>query len=455
MRKLLYLVLSGLFLSLLLQVDDIQAQTKQSRYGEDSATCVRKISLYREFFKQWKGSGYKSSTIDDAMKSWRWVFTNCPMGTQNTYVDGVKMFSSRIKNAKDEETRQKYIDTVMMIYDQRIEYFPLHYKTKKQQEGNILGRKGVDLYQYRPDSYEEVYNILKRSVELEGNNSKSAVLVYYFRVTSKMINDEKIPKEVIVETYDNLIEIIDWNIKNNSKKKSDYENAKGNIELTFEPYATCEDLIGIYIKKFEAEGDDPEVLSKIISMLDKRGCTDSELYFNATVKLYDLQPTPVSAFLIGRMYLKHEDYELSLDYLKAGTEMEDLDKRADCFLLLADTYRNLNNFPKARTYALKVTELRPGDGNPYILIGDMYAASAKKCGDNDLTNKVAYWAAVDKYYKAKKIDESAVDAANERISAYSKVFPSVQIIFFHNLNEGDPYTVGCWINENTKVRPSK
>ena len=145
MRKLMYLVLSGLFLSLLLQVDDIQAQTKQSRYGEDSATCVRKISLYREFFKQWKGSGYKSSTIDDAMKSWRWVFTNCPMGTQNTYVDGVKMFSSRIKNAKDEETRQKYIDTVMMIYDQRIEYFPLHYKTKKQQEGNILGRKGVDL----------------------------------------------------------------------------------------------------------------------------------------------------------------------------------------------------------------------------------------------------------------------------------------------------------------------
>jgi len=269
MRKLLYLVLSGLFLSLLLQVEDIQAQTTQSRYGEDSATCVQKISLYREFYKQWKGSGYKSSSVEDAMKSWRWVFNNCPRGTENTYLDGVKMYTFRIKNAQDEDTKQKYVDTLMMVYDQRIEYFPLHYKTKKQQEGKILGRKGVDYYQYRPGNFDEVYDILKRSVELEGNKSQSAVLVYYFRVTSKMVNNEKVPKEVIVDTYDNVITIIDYNIKNNVKKKSDYENAKGNIELTFEPYATCEDLIKIYSKKFESEGDDPEVLTKIISMLDK------------------------------------------------------------------------------------------------------------------------------------------------------------------------------------------
>jgi tetratricopeptide (TPR) repeat protein len=290
---------------------------------------------------------------------------------------------------------------------------------------------------------------------MQGNRSKSAVLVYYFRVTTKMINNEKIPKEVIVETYDQVIDIIDWNIKNNPKKKSDFENARGNIELTFEPYASCEDLIGIYAKKFDEQGDDPEVLTKIVKMLDKKGCTDSELFFDVTVKLYDLQPTPESAFLIGRMYVKREDYSKATEYLIAGTEMEDVDKRADCFLLLADCFRNLKNYSKARTYALNVTEIRPEDGNPYILIGDMYAASAKECGSNDLTNKVAYWAAVDKYYKAKNVDSSIADAANERISTYSRVFPTTEIIFFHDLKEGDPYKVECWINETTTVRAAK
>jgi hypothetical protein len=122
---------------------------------------------------------------------------------------------------------------------------------------------------------------------------------------------------------------------------------------------------------------------------------------------------------------------------------------------LADTYRNLKNFPKARSYAVQVTELRPEDGNPYILIGDLYAASAKECGSDDLTTKVAYWAAVDKYYKAKSIDPSLEDAANERINTYSKVFPSTETVFFHDLKEGDSYTVGCWINETTTVRAAK
>ena len=431
------------------------AQAKGPKYGQDSAACVMKISLYREFYKQWKGSGYKSPALHDALAHWRWVFNNCPLGTQNTYVDGVKVFNYLIKKEKNDELKEKYIDTLMMIYDQRIEYFPIHYKTQKSQVGNILGRKGVDLYQYRPDDTEEIYDILKQSIDLQGNTSQSAILVYYFRATTKLAKEEKLSNSVVVETYDIIMDIIDYNIKNNVKKKSDYENAQGNIELTFEPFASCDDLIGIYTKKFNEQGDDVDVLKKIIKMLDKKGCSEYQLFFDATVRLYDLDPDAESAFLIGRMYLKKGNYNTALDYLLEGVTMEDIDDRANCYLLLADTYRNLNNFPKARSYAYQTAELRPNDGNPYLLIGDMYAASAKECGDNDLTKKVAYWAAVDKYKKAKKIDPSIAEAANGRISTYSKVFPTTQTIFFHDLNEGDSYKVECWINETTTVRAAK
>ena len=84
----------------------------------------------------------------------------------------------------------------------------------------------------------------------------------------------------------------------------------------------------------------------------------------------------------------------------------------------------------------------------------MYATSAKECGDNDLTNRVAYWAAVDKYYKAKSVDPSVEDLANTKINTFSQYFPAHETIFFYDLKKGDSYTVGCWINETTTVRTS-
>ena len=107
----------------------IIVQDDMPKYGKDSAKCVANLSLYREFYKQWKQSGYKNSAINDATKWWSWVFLHCPIASENIYVDGVRMVDFRIKKAKDPELKSKLIDTLMLIYDQRIKYFPLHYRT--------------------------------------------------------------------------------------------------------------------------------------------------------------------------------------------------------------------------------------------------------------------------------------------------------------------------------------
>ena len=60
--------------------------------------------------------------------------------------------------------------------------------------------------------------------------------------------------------------------------------------------------------------------------------------------------------------------------------------------------------------------------------------SAKDCGDNDLTKKVAYWAAVDKYEQAKRIDAELTDVANKRITTYKAYFPGTEVMFFYNIN---------------------
>lgn len=432
-----------------------QVKDKGPKYGEDSATCVMKISLYREFYKQWRNSEYSNTAVNDAIRHWRWVFFNCPLGTENTYLDGVKMYSHFIKESQEGARREKLIDTLMMIYAQRLEYFPNHYRTGKSQEGNILGRKGVDLLQWRPDAWEEVYYLLKRSVDLDGNQAQSAVIVYYFRVALQMVDQGKIGTDVLVDLFDQLIAIVEYNILKNPGEKADFENVRNYLEAAFEPYASCEDLIRVYSKKFEEQGDDVELLRKITQMLDKKNCTDDPLYFDVTVRLYELVPDPTSAYLIGRMLYKKSEYSEAAEYLQQATEMADTNSRADCYLLLADVYRNLRNYPRSRSCAYKTAELRPGDGNPYILIGDLYASSANDCGDDEIGKKAAFWAAVDKYYKAKSIDPSVEQLAIDRINTYSAAFPTVERIFFHDLKEGESYNVGCWINETTTVRAAR
>lgn len=437
------------------------AQDDLPKYGKDSVTCVQNLSLYRESYKQWKASRYKSPSVDHAKKYWNYCFKYCPKSSENIYVDGVKMLDYYIKKASNDEAKQNLlIDTLMMVYDQRIEYFPNHYKTGKSQIGDILGRKGVDLYQLRPSDYLEAYAILSKSLEMDKANAGGPVFVYYFRILTKMAMKGDTDTAAVVDAYDMISDYIAQNIAkykklNDAQEVEEYENVQNNIEATFEPFALCPDLVRIYRSKFEANPNDVELLKKIADLLDKKKCIDDPLYFEVIVKLYDQEPSPESAYLIGKIMLKEGKYAESIPYMEDATKMEDTDKVDDAYIYLAESYKSLNNFPKARQMALKAAEMNPGWGQPYVFVGDLYAMSAKECGSDDLTTKVAYWAAVDKYMKAKKVEPDLSDLVNKRIETYQVYFPPTELLFFNDLKEGDSYTVGCWINETTTIRAAK
>lgn len=426
-----------------------EVQSSESKYGQDSATCVMKLSLYREFYKQWKKNGYKGPTINDAIAPWRWTFLNCPRSTKNIYIDGAHILEYMINNAESDESRDKLIDTLMMMYDQRIKYF--------KQEGYVLERKGYDLYRLRTKDYENAYHIFDKAIELRENKTSSPVLIYYFRTTIKMATTNKIDSAVVVDAYDQVSNIIEYNIeKLNTKGKSTeaWESVSNHVEDLFEPFATCKDLVAIFSKKFEENPDDIELLKKITDKLDEHKCNDTELFFETSVKLYDLEPSPESALFIGKMYINKKEFATALEYLGEATSIEDTASLADIYYYTSLCHQQLKNKQSARSNALKSLKYEPQNGQAYILIGDLYASSSDDCAENDLAKRAVYWAAVDKYYKAKSIDPEVEDIANERIRAYSQYFPNTETIFFHNFEKGDTYTVGCWINEKTIVRSS-
>ncbi len=435
---------------------DEPIQNIDGKYGKDSANCVIHLSLYREYFKQWKASKYKSGAVEDALSPWRVVFLTCPKASQNMYLDGLKIMNYKYKGSEGDQ-RAAYVDTIVMIYNQRLENFPT--KKGKSQRGDLLGRLGVELYQKSPERCGEAYVYLKESVALEQDNASVSSIVFYFRATIKKVKKGQAEETLIVDTYDELMTLIENNIEKNqgnSKKLAQWENARGNVEKTFEPYATCDVLVSIYDKKFNETPDDIELLNKITKILKKKKCTSSELFFSSTQQLYKLEPTPKAAMLMGKMLIEKEQYSDAAKYMEEAVSMIDDEKeKSEILSDLGKIYYKLNQFQKARTYARKALALNPSDGMSYIIIGDMYAASASKCGNNELTDKVAYWAAIDKYAQAKNADPELRDLANKRIATYSKHFPSQETIFFHDLTVGSSYKVGCWINETTKVRAAK
>lgn len=441
-------------LLLLMSVTTLYSQ----KYGEDSLKCVENLSLYRINFRMWKDYNFAEEVIQQVpvYEPWKWVLENCPMSSQNIYLDGVVILKYYYDQTTDEDRKNQLVDSIMLVYDKRINYFG---DQSSSREGMVLGRKGLDLISLRPDRFGEVYQILGRSIELEGYESISPVVIYYYLTTISCARAGIIDSALIIENFDKLMTIVEYNEKKNSdneKELSGWQGARGTIEGVFEPFATCKDLISIYEKKFEASPEDTELLKKITRMLDKRKCTDSELFFNASRQLHDLEPTGESAYLMGIMNLRKENNGDAEAYLLQAIDLlTDTTQKANAYYLLASISFNRRELSQARAFAYKGIELQPNNGSFYMLIGDMYASSAQSCGDNDLTNKVAYWAAVDKYYKAKNVDPSVDEEANKRIADYARHFPSVETIFFYDLKEGDSYTVGCWINETTTIRAAR
>lgn len=422
---------------------------RKGKYGdtpEDSATCVRNISLYTEYYNQ--------RNFNLAYDFWREVFMECPQAQQNTFIRGAVLIKMKYNQETDPVRREAWVDTLMLLYDKRIEHFG---HTRTSSKGSVLGKKAVDLFQFRPNDLMEIYELTTESIELQGKNSQADVILVHMNSLTKLVQAGLKEPEEVLQAYSQLMEIVDHNIENNPKDAERfYKPAKKNIENMFEPYATCDNIVSIYGPKFEENPEDIELLEKVTSMLSKSDCTSEELFYKTTRNLHDLKPTAESAFLMGRLENDAENHESAVEYFQEAIELyeDDEDKKRAYMLMAEISYRALEEYPQARRFALEASELDPEDGRPYILIGEMYARTASSCGDNELTKAVAYWAAVDKFIQARNVenDPEIIERANKLISTYRKYFPDKETAFFYGLTEGDTYRVECWINETTRVR---
>ena len=138
--------------------------------------------------------------------------------------------------------------------------------------------------------------------------------------------------------------------------------------------------------------------------------------------------------------------------MEQAIELETDDaKKAEYSYTTAQILFTMKQLSKAKTYANKAISLNGRYGAPYILLGQMYASNIK-WHDEAAMNKCTYFAAIDKFQRAKSVDPSVAEEANKLISTYSAYTPKPEDLFFLGLKKGDNVTIGGWIGETTTIR---
>ena len=420
-----------------------QAYLQNPKYGdtEDARReCAGNLSTMTEFVK--------INMFDYAYDSWRKTYMNCPAASKNIYIYGAKILKHKIEKAADPAVADMYLDTLMQMYDKRIEYF--------NQEDYVLGLKGIDLLKYKPDSIQRGFDYLQKSLQLGKARSEEAVCITFLQASNVLYKSNLKTAADFISDYVFVSEILTQKMK--TSPTNDTQTAIDNVEKIFAESgaADCDALIKIFTPKFEQNPSDISLLNNITELLSRTGCEESDLFIKSSVALYKLEPSAKAAFNNGRVYEKRGEYENAKKfYLEAANQETVPEDKANYLVKIASVNYTQGNFQETRNYALKALDAKPDLGEAYFFIGLAYAASSQACGTDQFERSAVYWAAVDKFIKAKSVDPSIADRANEQINRYSSAFPNNEEAFFRGLTDGQEYTVGCWINEKTTVRTRK
>jgi len=427
----------------------VSTPDKKPTYGHDSAACVMHYNLYRQSFRDWENSG-DMFYFEDLMPWWTWVFVNCPGYRLNTFINGIKVYEHRI-SIVPEAQKQGAIDTLMLIFDERILYFG--------EEPFVLGQKAAAMVKYYPQKTEKVFAILKRVVELNKLNTPNHLVVFYMQYAVNLKEAGKMTLEELIDVYLEVDEICNYNVELNNATSADYRESISRIEQLMLIYLDCQIMQEVFMPKYLADSTNLELNRKIMGLMAYKRCFDQPV-FRATLNMLNrTEPTPKLLMIQGNFYFNDGNYSLAAEsYTKAFESFTDkeLNEKYDAAMKNAEIALVQKQYQTARTWAMRALSLKSDDPDALIMLGDIYLYGAGTCGTSIIAKYVGFWAAFDKYQRAKSLSNDPViqSKANNGISNARRSFPQTSELFFNQLKPGQTVTAPCWIGETTTVRAS-
>ncbi len=448
--------LSITVLLLLLGLSKVNAQSK---YGSEPEKCKVNISLFHE--------SVKAKNYQEALEPWKWVYENCPEASKHIYSDGLKIANWKLANG-DADAESMIND----IYTKRIQYFPSNLGkvysdwakfliTTKASDATIFEKLELA---FKADpagmSTKNIFRFFKEVVEKYKDTDTQKVFDTYDDVLDAVnkkidgMTKEYATLQKKVEAGETLSKKDKWRVDKQyfEKNLAGLGKIQGGLDGMVEAIATCERLIPLYKKSYDANKTNLIWLKRAANRLNKKGCSDDPFF---TTLIEDWSKADSSSISVVKylesIYRKQgrdaEADELARKVFDMGTPED----KAKFLYSKAQKLFNAKRYAAARTKAREVLKYNPNFGKAYYLIGLMYASSVNSCGTDEFSKRMVYVAAANKMAQAKRVDPSISAKVNKKLRNYRASYPNKTLAFQKGLKSGDTHKVNCWIGETVRI----
>jgi len=447
-------------------------------------------------FKNWQGQAFeddasnahsiyrqalKSKDWDIAFENWKIAYDLAPAADglrDYHFIDGVKLYVHKFTNETDAAKKEEYKTEIDRLYAEAIKAYedgsvvPTKCIDKPEciqsKIGYVYGRKAYDMFYTLNAPYSKNLEALDKAIELSGNDVEYTVFDPLAAIVVYQFQKGKMDKTQAVDYFQQMEEIADYNLNNNEQLGAYYDQAWSAAQTKFAPIETdifdCDYFKPKYKDMYDSAPDDMDQLKQLVGLLKKRGCAETDPLLMDLEKKWKAYAASTNAArqaefeannpgILAKKAYDAKDYAGAVaKYDEAINAETDSDRKAGYMFSKASIQgRKLKQYSDARKTALAAAQLRPNYGRPYMLIGDLYATSARSCGDA-WNQRLAIIAAIDKYNYAKSVDPSVAEEAGKKAGKYRASLPDANEGFMRGVKAGDTEKVGCWIGENVKVR---
>jgi len=406
----------------------------QGKFGPDSAECIKYLSYYTEYYKQ--------KNYDAALPNWRKAYSLCPPTARYSMLsDGTTLLRQVIqKNSKDAVYRMKLVDSLMTIYDQRVEFWPKYAVSS-------LNNKALDMYNYMKNDPERLLAGLNDVVAQTKEKTRANIFLFQLNTAVDLYREGTLDPEKVINIYEDAVKYLGMMTPKNDTEKRSIEKTVEDVESLFitSQVASCDNLITLFGPRYEADPQNLDLAKNIVRMMGMtEGCTDNDLFLNAVTTMHNMEPSHTSAYYLYKLYAGRADVENAVKYMEeavASAESDNITDGGYYYELAAFCFKN-GKSAQAFNYAQKVGDLDPSlAGKAYMLMGTVWGSIV--CPGNDIEQRAKYWVAVDYMTKAKNADETLAEDANNYIRQYASYYPQTAEAFMYDFTNGQSYTVSC------------
>lgn len=385
------------------------------------------------------------SKYEEAMDPLNWLYKNNPNLNPSIYIQGADCLENIIKSTSDKVRKERLQDSLLWMYDQRIEHF--------DNDAATMDRKVYEafkLYYKTPAKYSMIADLYEKAYDMNGPEISTFNLNTYMLLAKNyhQINEAKMPAEKVLDIHTQISDIIEAKRKNGENaEKLDKEQSKTDAWLSSIPgILSCEFIEEKLVPKFRANPSDLNTAKKIFKYSVQAKCTDQPYFMEASEPVFKEQPSYSLASAIGNKYLASGEPSKGLQFHEEAEKLAtSTDEKYDALMGQAVANSKLGNKSRSRALAYEALSAKPGGSEAYNLIGNLYFTSFDDCKEekSQVQDRAVFIAAYDMYMKAG--NKAQMDAAKTQ-------FPSIEDIFNQGKEEGDPITIGCWINTTVKLQ---